>query len=293
MRTQALLLTFLAAAIGALWLHADPPGGRSGGAPPGEVADPRLYLMHYGSSSFPVGFATSAAEFRGRARMELGWMFYVLVTRDRVVLIDTGFTEARRRSVFGVKPFRSPRGLLAAIGVTPDRVTDVILSHGHFDHAGELTRFGKARLWLRAPTPAILRSRHGPGGVDGYLRAARNTGRLRQLPATAGPLTVVLALPGLRVDVRASGGHTAGSQLTRIRQGRRVFWITGDECYLVNDCREGRPLPGRAAFSPAANRAAVVFLQKEAEQGAVLLNQHDPGLAGSLPEVLPGVHRVF
>lgn len=79
--------------------------------------------------------------FPGRAVCHggLGWSTIALLRgQGRTILLDTG--------AFGVrKPLR--RQLLER-GVAPEDVTDVVLTHLHYDHSVNFTLFPKARIWV-------------------------------------------------------------------------------------------------------------------------------------------------
>ena len=71
----------------------------------------------------------------------------LLRTGSRVILVDTGLgdkQDEKFRSHFHPHGEDSLVGSLAAVGVTPDQVTDVLLTHLHFDHVGGATCFDES-----------------------------------------------------------------------------------------------------------------------------------------------------
>lgn len=76
-------------------------------------------------------------------RIEMTTRCLYLETADRRVLVDTGmgdkWTEKEAQIYAVARPDGSLRTQLGAIGVDPDTITDVVLTHLHFDHAGGLT----------------------------------------------------------------------------------------------------------------------------------------------------------
>ena len=99
-------------------------------------------------------------------RIAMGCQSLVLRHQDRVVLIDTGLgtkLSEKSRAIHDLQD-ESPQGALAtslkSLDLTPEDVTDIIITHLHFDHAGGLTRFDAegtltptfpyARHWVQA-----------------------------------------------------------------------------------------------------------------------------------------------
>ena len=46
--------------------------------------------------------------------------------------------------------------MLGEIGVTPDAITDIVLSHAHFDHMGSIAEFPKARIYIQKQRDSVL-----------------------------------------------------------------------------------------------------------------------------------------
>src|SRR5690606_18320675 len=76
--------------------------------------------------------------------------YYVWVIRRdaRVYLVDTGFNEAAARAR-GRRFLRCPIEALRQLGIAPDAVRDVIVTHLHYDHAGNIRLLPRARLHLQ------------------------------------------------------------------------------------------------------------------------------------------------
>ncbi|MGD8279017.1 MAG: MBL fold metallo-hydrolase, partial [Gemmatimonadota bacterium] len=74
-------------------------------------------------------------------RMDISMVFWLLRAGDRVVLFDTGFHHPEWMRQFEVADYVRPDSALLAAGVEPDAVTDVIISHAHWDHMGGIDLF--------------------------------------------------------------------------------------------------------------------------------------------------------
>jgi glyoxylase-like metal-dependent hydrolase (beta-lactamase superfamily II) len=167
----------------------------------------------------------------------------LLVREDggRTVLLETGigsFFPPKLRERYGVQePEHVLLGSLAALGVTPDDVDVIVLSHLHFDHAG-----GLLLPWTEAQAPALAFPRAR------YVVGARAWARAKA-PHARDRASFIPELPGLleatgRLEVVADGersatlgegyaftlsdGHTPGLLLTRVESPWGPVTFMGD-----------------------------------------------------------------
>src|SRR5258708_5942983 len=89
----------------------------------------------------------------------LGYFFLVARNRDHTVVIDTGFdaAAAERR---GRELLRDPGVGLGLLGVDCAQVKHVIITHLHYDHAGNLQLFPRARFHLQESEMAFATGRY-------------------------------------------------------------------------------------------------------------------------------------
>lgn len=67
----------------------------------------------------------------------------------RNILFDNGFHRDRWFKQFPVKDYLPPDEAVRLIGVKPEEVTDVVISHAHWDHMGGIDLFPKAIVWIQ------------------------------------------------------------------------------------------------------------------------------------------------
>ncbi|WP_323032503.1 N-acyl homoserine lactonase family protein [Paracoccus sp. (in: a-proteobacteria)] len=80
--------------------------------------------------------------------MPLDYNLWILRNARRVILIDTGF--APRAAIARNRPLIfDPIEGLRQIGIDPDEIEDIVITHLHYDHAGNIDRFGKARFHVQ------------------------------------------------------------------------------------------------------------------------------------------------
>ncbi len=159
--------------------------------------------------------------------------------RERVILVDTGAGNKLTPKLEAIYRIDTTQhdliGSLATHGVTPAAVTDVILTHLHFDHAGGATRFeGKpgSRLVPTFPNAVYhLQRRQWDWASAPSERDQASFFEENFLPLQdAGCLHLVSGEVELYPDLflMVVDGHTPGQQLPLIRTLKRTFLYCGD-----------------------------------------------------------------
>ena len=221
-----------------------------------------------------------------RNRIPLAMRCLLLRGHGRTVLVDTGVgdkSDAKFRDIYGVDLDHSRLDRsLAALGVAPEDVTDVVLTHLHFDHAGGATRYdGRGHLALTFPEADHLvqrahwewaqdSPREGASFLAENLDPLAASGRLRLLDGPGRPL------PGLELHV--VDGHTRGQQLVRVTDGERSVLHAAD---LVPTAAHV-PLLWVMAYDVApldTIREKEGVLRRAAQERWTVVFEHDPEVA--------------
>ena len=130
-----------------------------------------VYAVRFATlADFPVSSLVAGAD-RSR-RMDIAMMIWVLKGIDgRIAIVDSGFHREKYFTQFTVKDYITPSEAIAPLGITPADVTDLLLTHMHWDHAGGIDLFPKARVWVQKDeydyyTGEAWQSPRTHGGID-------------------------------------------------------------------------------------------------------------------------------
>lgn len=200
---------------------------------------------------------------------------------DRKILIDTG-TGTKQTDYFrlyGMKDLIDFQEKLPELGYSCDDITDVILTHLHFDHCGGCTRYTEGKnteltfknayywvaesQWNNFMNPNV---REGDSYFPENMLPVQQAGRLKLVTE---PFSLV---PG--VDLKIVDGHTVGQLVTYIRTGKRTFVYSGDVIPIAPNV----PLAWVSSYDtfPITSMAEKKMLLDEAIAGdQVLIFEHD------------------
>jgi glyoxylase-like metal-dependent hydrolase (beta-lactamase superfamily II) len=172
--------------------------------------------------------------------------YYVWLLRGpggHEIVVDTGFDEAlaakRNRRIS-----RPVGQALRDFGTDPAGVRDVILTHLHYDHAGNIDLFPNARVHIQDREMAFATGRHMctacirlPFEADHVIAAVRALYSDRMV-FHDGEGEVA---PG--VTVHRVGGHSDGLQVVRVVTARGPVVLASDAMHFYANVTRGNPFP--------------------------------------------------
>lgn len=244
----------------------------------------------FGSVPKPLWSKLQPPDERNRIRLAMRCM--LLIGHGRCVLVDDGIGDKFPPKLADI--YRIETGVptledsLAALGLAVEDVTDVVLTHLHFDHAGGSTRTVNGR-----PAPRLPRARYylQQKNLDN-ARHPNPRERASYLPENFEPLIEagVLELwngpsePWPGVEIVTADGHTRGQQLVRVHGPEGAAYFVAD---LVPTSSHVR-IPYVMGYDVAAIETMAekqALLSRAAAEGAWILIEHDAQVAWARPMV--------
>lgn len=227
-------------------------------------------------------------------RIDLGLRLLVVkgvagTVKGRVVVVDCGIGQkwdAKSTEIYHIDHSQHDlqRGL-ATIGLKASDVTDVLVSHLHFDHVGGAldwtaegkcqVAFAKAQYYVQEEN---LRHAHSPtekdraSFIEHTIKPLEDTGKLKALP---GPSEI---LPG--IELLITHGHTPGQQLVKVRGPEATVLFCGDTIATSSHV----PVPyvmGYDLYPVTVMQEKKKILQQAIEENWILAWSHDPYVAAN------------
>lgn len=207
-------------------------------------------------------------------RIDTIYALWLIRGNGRNILFDSGFHRIRWFKLWTIKDYVRPDEAVRLAGLKPEEVTDVVISHAHWDHMGGIDLFPKATIWIQKEEFRYYTSEAWqPGGQHGgidpddvqELVKLNTEGRLKMVDGDNMEI-----FPGIRAYT--GGRHTYASQYLRV-EGTPPYVLASDNVYLYRNLAEH----AAGATFTAGDHAANVAAQSRMIE-----------LAGSPKRVIPG-----
>jgi glyoxylase-like metal-dependent hydrolase (beta-lactamase superfamily II) len=255
------------------------------GAPVFEV-----YAIRYATAP---GFAVSSlvAGADPSRKIDIPFMIWVLKgPGGRNVLVDAGSYQGPTFERWKLVDFVKPSVAIGKVGLTPGDVTDVIITHIHWDHVGGVDLFPAARVWIQRDEFTHYVDEQGKPKDKAItaedaatLARLKKEGRLVLVDGDAKEI-----IPG--VTVYTGGKHTYASQYVAARSAAGTVVIASDSIYLYEN------LEKHLSLGLTGDQAADLRVQERvlhlASSPRLIVPGHDPAVFERFPKPGGGVARI-
>jgi glyoxylase-like metal-dependent hydrolase (beta-lactamase superfamily II) len=219
----------------------------------------------------------------------LPYTYVVIQGQGRTILVDVGFDfrdyAKALVTTMGLNDWQPPAEILGQLAIDPADVTDIIITHAHFDHMGGMDFFPNARftiqkreltewVWALSVDPKMQKLHFTVNPAD--ILKAVNLGIAGRLTCLEGDVEDLF--PG--IDVRlARDTHTWGSMFVCVRNdglaaGEDRYVLAGDLVYAYENLGVGGDADG--VYTPIAAGVGGPFALLTATQALIDAAGGDP-----------------
>ena len=250
-----------------------------------------VYAVRY--ATIP-GFALNqlVAGADAARKLDIAMMVWLVRGGGHTILVDSGFYREQFFRQWHVTDFVRPDEAVKRAGVNPEDITDVIVTHMHWDHADGMDLFGKARVWLQKDeleyyAGEAWQSRRTHGGIDpdDVLMAVKLNlaGRMGLVNGDAQEI-----LPG--ITCYTGGKHTWASQFVAVNTAAGTVVLASDNMYLYENLEKHVPIA--ATLDAESNLRAQDRMKQMAAKPELVIPGHDPEVFRRFPNPQPGVAKI-
>lgn len=208
--------------------------------------------------------------------IRMDYFFWIARNSSRTILIDTGFSR-HGGDVRGRDTLIEVPELYARLGVDPASSPQIVLTHAHFDHAGNLDLFPGSSVLMAQSEHEFWNGPHAHHPLFhhsvedddlGYINQIRAEGRLEFF---SGRHSVA---PG--IEIIELGGHTPGQSIVKVDTSDGVVLLASDAIHYYEEYE--REMPFVSVAELVEMYAGFTTIRSMVSSGEIdhLVSGHDP-----------------
>jgi len=224
-------------------------------------------------------------------KMDIAMMVWLIKGEGRNILFDCGFYRDQFMRQWHPADYQKPSEALERVGLKPEDITDVIISHIHWDHADGFDLFPKAKVWIQKDELEY----YAGEAWQGHKRTAADPEDLLGLVKLniEGHVGLVNGdaqeiIPGITCYI--GGKHTYQSQYIGVNSASGTVVLASDNVYLKENLEKHVPIA--ATLDAESNLRAQDRMKQLAASPRLILTGHDPAVMKDFPAVAQGVARI-
>lgn len=246
-----------------------------------EQTNYEIYAFRYGENTRRKRGQNFILEPQPTEHQQMDFYSWVLVGGGKAIVVDTGMHPGKA-STHGHDFLFCPVEALKEVGVEPEAVSTVILTHMHYDHVGNLDGFPNAQFFMQAEEMAYVT---GPYMEKPWFRRAYEPDEIAE--AVHYLHEGRLHLHGRDkeiadgVSVHWVGGHCAGQEIVRVRTERGWVVLASDALHYYEELDRG--IPFAVVFNASDMIAAHDRIRELADSDEHVVPAHDPEIKDIYP----------
>ncbi len=250
-----------------------------------------VYALSYGVyPDFPVSALLAGAD--KTRKIDLQMMIWLIKGPGKNILVDTGCYHENVVKGKGIQNLIKASEAIAKLGLSAADITDVIITHMHWDHADGMDLFPNAKIWIQKDEYVYYTGpAWQPGGKSGGIEPDDVVTLVRL--NTAHKVNLVDGDDREIIDgikVYTGGRHTYASQYVSVRTASGTVVIASDNMYLYENLEKHAPIA--QTFDADSNLKAQDRMRQIASRPDLIVPGHDPAVFVKFPKPGNGVARI-
>ena len=255
-----------------------------------------VYAIKFASTAheFPI----SAWAYKGPEKDSVNIDFMVWLikgTNGKNILVDAGFlNDIEDTKDFNVTNYVRPDSVLSKLQLKAGDITDIIISHPHWDHIDGIDLFPNAQVWMQKEDFNYFAvTAWQKGGNNGGFNK-RDVRKLINLNL-AGKLTLVDGddkeiIPGIKVYTGSR--HTFNSQYVLVQTGINKIIIASDNIWIYYNLEHLVPAASGGTYDAAAYVKSMQRMKTQVSDVKYIIPGHDDKIFSIFPVVTDGVVKI-
>lgn len=254
-----------------------------------------IYAIKYADVGVTLPLSVLVLDAPESEKIDAIFMYWLLKDNNgKNILVDTGFLEdIEQAKTYSVTNYVRPDLMLLELGIKAEDITDIILTHPHWDHMDGVDLFPNANVWIQKKDynyfVADAWQKDGWGDFN-----KRDVLKLVKLNL-AGKLFLIDGdnkeiLPNIKVYTGSR--HTFESQYVMVENGENKIILASDNVYTYHNLNNLMSAPKNETFNTNAYVKAMERMMTLVKDIKFIIPGHDVLLFSKFPKIREDIIRI-
>jgi glyoxylase-like metal-dependent hydrolase (beta-lactamase superfamily II) len=255
----------------------------------------KVYALRFATMTHPSPISDWVDKGPKTDSVNINFMVWLIRGNGKNILVDAGFLKGiPDGSDFPLATYTRPDSTLLKVGLKPEDITDIILSHPHWDHIDGIGLFPNAHIWIQKEDyNYFVGAAWQTGGNNGGFNK-RDVRMLLDLNL-AGKVTLVDGddkeiMPGIKVYTGSR--HTFNSQYVLVQTGTNKVLLASDNIWVYYSLEHLMPPSPGGTWDPAGFVKSMQRMKTLVSDVRYIIPGHDARVFSIFPRVADGVVEI-
>jgi glyoxylase-like metal-dependent hydrolase (beta-lactamase superfamily II) len=258
-------------------------------------ADYEVYAIKFASMGHPSPISDWVDRGPTRDSVNIDFVIWLIKGNNgKNILLDAGFLRGIEDSKdFDVTDYVRPDSMLLKLNLKAGDITDIIMSHPHWDHIDGLGLFPKAHIWIQKEDynyfvgAAWQKGRHSGGFNKRDIRMLVDLNLAGKLTLVDGDQEII---PG--IGVYTGSRHTFNSQYVLVKTPLNKIILASDNIWIYYSLEHLRPPSPGGTFDTTAYKKSMLKMKSLASDLKFIIPGHDSKMFSLFPAVQEGIIKI-
>ena len=255
-----------------------------------------VYAIRFAASGHPWAISDWADKGPAKDSVNISFMVWLIKGKNgKNILLDAGFLPGLEDAKeFSVTHYLRPDSAISKLGVAPETITDIIISHPHWDHIDGINLFPNAHVWMQKEDFVYCVSMAWQkGGNNGGLhqqdiRKLLDLNMARKLTLVEGDNKEII--PGIKVFTGSR--HTFNSQYVLVDTGISKIILASDNIWVYYQLEHMRPPSAGGTMDTAGYVKSMQRMKTQASDPKYIIPGHDAKVFSVFPVVAANIVKI-